>query len=56
MPVHQPTLLLGLATEKGPLVFPGWYPRDHKPGSYPVTEEERRAAAIRYGMRPEDYK
>ena len=25
------------------------------PGNYPKTEEERRAAAIRYGLRPEDY-
>jgi hypothetical protein len=25
------------------------------PGNYPKTDEERRAAAIRYGMRPEDY-
>ncbi|KAJ1366095.1 hypothetical protein KIN20_026689 [Parelaphostrongylus tenuis] len=41
---------------RGPLVFPGWYPRDHKPGPYAVTEEERRVAAIKYGLRPEDYK
>ncbi|PAV62308.1 hypothetical protein WR25_08125 [Diploscapter pachys] len=40
---------------RGPLTFPGWYPRDHKPGPYPETNEERRAAAIKYGMRPEDY-
>ncbi|KJH47323.1 NADH-ubiquinone oxidoreductase ASHI subunit [Dictyocaulus viviparus] len=41
---------------RGPLTFPGWYPRDHKPGPYPVTDEERRAAAMKYGLRPEDYK
>ena len=34
---------------RGPLTFPGWYPRDHKPGPYPETDEERRAAAIRSG-------
>lgn len=26
------------------------------PDDYPKNEEERRAAAIKYGMRPEDYK
>ncbi|VDM71384.1 unnamed protein product, partial [Strongylus vulgaris] len=41
---------------RGPLTFDGWYPRDHKPGQYAVTEDERRAAAIKYGLRPEDYK
>ncbi|CAJ0607358.1 unnamed protein product [Cylicocyclus nassatus] len=41
---------------RGPLTFDGWYPRDHKPGEYAVTEDERRAAAIKYGLRPEDYK
>ncbi|RCN35628.1 NADH-ubiquinone oxidoreductase ASHI subunit [Ancylostoma caninum] len=40
---------------RGPLTFDGWYPRDHKPGEYPTTDEERRAAAIKYGLRPEDY-
>ncbi|VDD89956.1 unnamed protein product [Enterobius vermicularis] len=40
---------------RGPLSFEGWYPRDHKPGQYPETEEERRSAALKYGMRPEDY-
>lgn len=29
---------------------------DYKPGSYPVTEEQRKAAAKRYGMLPEEYK
>ncbi|KAK6046808.1 NADH-ubiquinone oxidoreductase ASHI subunit [Cooperia oncophora] len=41
---------------RGPLTFEGWYPRDHKPGQYPTTDEERRAAALKYGLRPEDYK
>jgi hypothetical protein len=41
---------------RGPLTFPGWYPRDHMPDAYPETEEEHRAAAIKYGLRPEDYK
>ncbi|KAF8361398.1 hypothetical protein PRIPAC_88321, partial [Pristionchus pacificus] len=41
---------------RGPLTFDGWYPRDHKPGQYPENEEERRRAAIKYGLRPEDYK
>uniref|UniRef100_A0A0K0DBU4 NADH dehydrogenase [ubiquinone] 1 beta subcomplex subunit 8, mitochondrial n=1 Tax=Angiostrongylus cantonensis TaxID=6313 RepID=A0A0K0DBU4_ANGCA len=41
---------------RGPLTFPGWYPRDHKPGPYAMTEDERRAAAIKYGLRLEDYK
>ncbi|KAK0411288.1 hypothetical protein QR680_005582 [Steinernema hermaphroditum] len=40
---------------RGPLTFDGWYPRDHKPGPYPTNEEERRSAAIKYGLRPEDY-
>ncbi|VDO54299.1 unnamed protein product [Haemonchus placei] len=41
---------------RGPLTFEGWYPRDHKPGQYPTNDEERRAAALKYGLRPEDYK
>uniref|UniRef100_A0A0K0E9F7 NADH dehydrogenase [ubiquinone] 1 beta subcomplex subunit 8, mitochondrial n=1 Tax=Strongyloides stercoralis TaxID=6248 RepID=A0A0K0E9F7_STRER len=41
---------------RGPLRFEGWYPRDHKPGPYPKNDEERRIAAIKYGLRPEDYK
>uniref|UniRef100_A0AC34GR11 NADH dehydrogenase [ubiquinone] 1 beta subcomplex subunit 8, mitochondrial n=1 Tax=Panagrolaimus sp. ES5 TaxID=591445 RepID=A0AC34GR11_9BILA len=41
---------------RGPLTFEGWFPRDHKPGPYPTTEKERRAAAIKYGLRPEDYR
>uniref|UniRef100_A0A914CQ98 Uncharacterized protein n=1 Tax=Acrobeloides nanus TaxID=290746 RepID=A0A914CQ98_9BILA len=45
-----------LGLNRGPLGFQGWYPKDHKPGPYPKTEEERRAAAIKYGLRPEDYK
>ena len=45
-----------LNLSRGPLVFPGWYPRDHKPDAYPKNEEERRQAAIKYGLRPEDYK
>uniref|UniRef100_A0A914L638 Uncharacterized protein n=1 Tax=Meloidogyne incognita TaxID=6306 RepID=A0A914L638_MELIC len=40
---------------RGAVAHPGWFPRDHMPGNYPKTEEERRAAAIRYGLRPEDY-
>ncbi|VDN81607.1 unnamed protein product [Brugia pahangi] len=42
--------------ERGPLTIDGWYPRDHMPDDYPKNEEERRAAAIKYGMRLEDYK
>lgn len=45
-----------LCLARGPLVYPGWYPRDHKPGLYPETPEDYRAAAIKYGLRPEDYK
>ncbi|UMM19249.1 hypothetical protein L5515_014939 [Caenorhabditis briggsae] len=40
---------------RGPLTFDGWYPRDHKPSAPPTNEEERRAAAVKYGLRPEDY-
>ncbi|CEF62412.1 NADH dehydrogenase [ubiquinone] 1 beta subcomplex subunit 8 family-containing protein [Strongyloides ratti] len=45
-----------LANARGPLKFDGWFPRDHKPGPYPKTDEERRIAAMKYGLRPEDYK
>ncbi|VDM07832.1 unnamed protein product [Wuchereria bancrofti] len=38
------------------MTIDGWYPRDHMPDDYPKNEEERRAAAIKYGMRLEDYK
>uniref|UniRef100_A0A914GXG5 Uncharacterized protein n=1 Tax=Globodera rostochiensis TaxID=31243 RepID=A0A914GXG5_GLORO len=41
---------------RGAVAQPGWYPRDHMPGAYPRNEEERRAAAIKYGLRPEDYR
>lgn len=34
----------------------GYWIRDHKPNRYPTTEQERYEAAIKYGMRPEDYK
>ncbi|RCN26412.1 hypothetical protein ANCCAN_27862 [Ancylostoma caninum] len=37
-----------LLSMRGPLTFDGWYPRDHKPGEYPTTDEERRAAAIKF--------
>ncbi|CAJ0584135.1 unnamed protein product, partial [Mesorhabditis spiculigera] len=47
--------LLG-RNQRGPLTFDGWYPRDHKPGPYPENDEQRRAAATKYGIRPEDYK
>lgn len=30
--------------------------KDFKPGKYPETEEERRAAAKKYNMLPEEYK
>lgn len=30
--------------------------KDWKPGPYPETEEERKAAAKKYGLLPEDYK
>uniref|UniRef100_A0A915Q3G1 Uncharacterized protein n=1 Tax=Setaria digitata TaxID=48799 RepID=A0A915Q3G1_9BILA len=45
-----------IMSQRGPLTIDGWYPRDHMPDDYPKNEEERRAAAIKYGMRPEDYK
>uniref|UniRef100_A0A0K0EWJ6 NADH dehydrogenase [ubiquinone] 1 beta subcomplex subunit 8, mitochondrial n=1 Tax=Strongyloides venezuelensis TaxID=75913 RepID=A0A0K0EWJ6_STRVS len=45
-----------LVNARGPLKFDGWYPRDHKPGPYPTTDKERRMAAMKYGLRPEDYK
>lgn len=39
------------------LVFLGAvWEKDFLPGPYPKTEEERRAAAKKYGMQPEDYK
>lgn len=42
---------------RGPVIHEGFYPRDYKPSLlYPETEEDRKAAAIKYGMRPEDYK
>lgn len=31
------------------------FTKDYKPGPYPKTEEERKAAAKKYGMLPEDY-
>lgn len=34
----------------------GSFTKDNKPGQYPETEEERKAAALKYGMRPEEYK
>lgn len=34
----------------------GHFAKDFKPGPYPKTEEERIAAAKKYGMLPEDYK
>ncbi|KAI6179330.1 NADH-ubiquinone oxidoreductase ASHI subunit [Aphelenchoides besseyi] len=40
---------------RGPLTHPGWFLRDHQPNEYPKNEEERRASAVRYGLRPEDY-
>lgn len=33
----------------------GWN-KDFKPGPFPQTEEERRAAAKKYGLLPEEYK
>lgn len=35
--------------------FSDWN-KDWKPGPYPTTDEERRAAAKKYGLLPEDYK
>lgn len=32
-----------------------YFEKDFLPGPYPKTEEERRAAAKKYGMQPEDY-
>jgi NADH dehydrogenase (ubiquinone) 1 beta subcomplex subunit 8 len=34
----------------------GHFAKDFKPGPYPNTEQERIAAAKKYGMLPEDYK
>ncbi|KRX93645.1 NADH dehydrogenase [ubiquinone] 1 beta subcomplex subunit 8, mitochondrial [Trichinella pseudospiralis] len=36
-------------------VIEGWWIRDHKPDSWPETAEERKLAAMRYGLREEDY-
>ncbi|CAD5211410.1 unnamed protein product [Bursaphelenchus okinawaensis] len=47
---------LSAVNNRGPVVYPGWYPRDHRPNPYPENDEERRASAIKYGLRPEDYK
>jgi len=34
----------------------GWWNKDHKPNyKYPTTPEERKAAAVKYGLREEDY-
>ncbi|KAI6226197.1 hypothetical protein M3Y99_01319400 [Aphelenchoides fujianensis] len=44
-----------LADARGALKFPGWFLRDNQPGEYPENEAERRAAAMKYGLRPEDY-
>lgn len=33
-----------------------YWNKDWKPGKYPTTEEERRAAAKKYGLLPEEYK
>ena len=33
----------------------GWWIPEHKPRRYPTTPEERRQAAIKYGLRDEDY-
>lgn len=35
-------------------IFTAWN-KDWKPGPYPVTQEERAAAARKYGLRLEDY-
>lgn len=37
------------------MIFLDWN-KDWKPGQYPKTDEERRAAAKKYGLLPEDYK
>lgn len=37
------------------ILFSDWN-KDFKPGPFPQTEEERRAAAKKYGLLPEDYK
>lgn len=37
------------------LRFSDWN-KDFKPGPFPQTEEERRAAAKKYGLLPEDYR
>jgi hypothetical protein len=34
----------------------GAYTKDVKPGPFPKTEEEIKAAALKYGMRPDEYK
>ncbi|KAI1707175.1 NADH-ubiquinone oxidoreductase ASHI subunit (CI-ASHI or NDUFB8) domain-containing protein [Ditylenchus destructor] len=44
-----------LQSIRGPVGHDGWFPRDHAPGPYPVTDEERRRSAMKYGLRPEDY-
>ncbi|KRZ56388.1 Zinc metalloproteinase nas-36 [Trichinella nativa] len=36
-------------------VIEGWWIRDHKPDSWPETAEQRKLAAMRYGLREEDY-
>jgi len=35
--------------------YAAYWNKDWKPGPYPKTEKERRAAAKKYGMIPEDY-
>ncbi|CDW60969.1 NADH ubiquinone oxidoreductase ASHI subunit [Trichuris trichiura] len=36
-------------------IIEGWWIRDHKPDPWPETPEERKAAALKYGLREEDY-
>uniref|UniRef100_A0A5S6QFL8 NADH dehydrogenase [ubiquinone] 1 beta subcomplex subunit 8, mitochondrial n=1 Tax=Trichuris muris TaxID=70415 RepID=A0A5S6QFL8_TRIMR len=36
-------------------IIEGWWVRDHKPDPWPETPEERKAAALKYGLREEDY-
>lgn len=51
--LHTSAIVLGY---RGPMRMEGWIIRDNRPNKYPETEAERKAAALRYGMRPEDYK
>ncbi|XP_061177194.1 NADH dehydrogenase [ubiquinone] 1 beta subcomplex subunit 8, mitochondrial-like [Saccostrea echinata] len=51
----QPISVIRRCISTTPKVGAVYWEKDFLPGPYPKTEEERRAAAKKYGMQPEDY-